>query len=501
MKVLGLDLSTQSCTGLLLDLTTGSLTSRIEVPYASLPNTYNTQAGCISSGNRVWCDPRLWLDAVDTLFQRLQDSGLTGEIEAVSGAAQQHGTVYLTSAAFSSPSDLETTSLAGWLGPGLATFQSPIWKDASTTRECEEIEACMGGGEALQRITGSKLYERFAAPQIRKIWKGKTELYQTTAYILPIAAFMTAVLAESTSYSLDYTEGAGTGLMDIRLKAWNERLLTATAPDLRRKLPNLLPSGSVTGLIRSYFQRKYGLKANCKAIIWSGDNPCSALGLGLTAPGTLGVSLGSSDTLFFPLATVPASSCSTVFLTLTGDYLPIIVVKNGASARLQVRDFLSLTWESFEQQAAQPVSSLFLFFSQVEITPALSLPLVDPLSPSDPTLCRALLDSQVLNLKVATEGMAGRVREVRVTGGAVECRPLLQVLADVFQVPVCRSEGTDHAALGAAVSAAYGLVGDWEEAGKRVDRRITERIPPNPGMYAHYLEKEKRFKLLLQSNY
>ena len=498
MKVLGLDLSTQSCTGLLLDLSTSSLCSRIEVPYDCLPNTYHTQGGCISAGNQVWSDPRLWLDALDSLFQRLCEAGVSGEIEAIAGSAQQHGTVYLRSTLSTSPE--EGQSLASWLSPLLATYQSPIWKDSSTAAECEEITTLIGGAEAVQRITGSKLYERFPAPQIRKIWKGNKDLYQDAAYILPISAFMTAVLSDSTGFSLDYTEGAGTGLMDIRLKAWDEGLLAATAPDLKQKLPTLHPAGTITGLIRPYFQQRYGLKPSCKAVIWSGDNPCSALGLGLTAPGTIGVSLGSSDTLFFPVPSVPESNVSTVFLTLTGDYLPIIVVKNGASARLQVRNSLSLTWESFDQLASTPTPSLFLFFSNAEITPPLSHPLVSALSSSDPTLCRALIDSQVINLKIATEEMQGNVREIRATGGAAECRALLQALADVFQVQVSRSEGTDHAALGAAISAAYGVLGDWEEAGKRVNRPIVERIQPDSGLISYYCEKETRFKLLLQSN-
>ena len=46
---------------------------------------------------------------------------------------------------------------------------APIWQDSSTTRECRDLEAAVGGAQALADLTGSRAYERFTGNQIMKV--------------------------------------------------------------------------------------------------------------------------------------------------------------------------------------------------------------------------------------------------------------------------------------------------------------------------------------------
>ena len=39
------------------------------------------------------------------------------------------------------------------------------------------------------------------------------------------------------------------------------------------------------GRVSNYWCEKYGLSSNCEIIAFSGDNPCSLIGLGLNKPG------------------------------------------------------------------------------------------------------------------------------------------------------------------------------------------------------------------------
>ena len=73
-------------------------------------------------------------------------------------------------------------------------------------------------------------------------------------------------------------------LMDIRTKEWHRRALDATAPDLEAKLPPLAASSHAIGAVNPYFH-KYGVNPEALALVWTGDNPSSLIGLGLTDRG------------------------------------------------------------------------------------------------------------------------------------------------------------------------------------------------------------------------
>ena len=57
------------------------------------------------------------------------------------------------------------------------------------------------------------------------------------------------------------------------------------------------PGASIVGPLARYWQERYGFPA-ANIVVWSGDNPCSLIGVGLVREGRLAVSLGTSDTVF-----------------------------------------------------------------------------------------------------------------------------------------------------------------------------------------------------------
>ncbi len=149
--------------------------------------------------------------------------------------------------------------------------------DSSTGKECREIAEKIG--KRLQTDTGSPAIERFTGPQIRKIWKENEEVYNSTAHIQLVSSFMSSIISGKVS-PIDYGDGAGMNLLNLKTLQLDPEIAEATAPELLDKLPPPVPSSTVIGNISGYFCSKYGFKPETKCIVWSGDNPNSLIGTG-----------------------------------------------------------------------------------------------------------------------------------------------------------------------------------------------------------------------------
>ena len=98
-KYLGLDSSTQSLTGLVIDTDDGAISTEVSIGFdAHFAEQYGVENGVIELGDGVvHSAPLMWADALDLLFKTLQSQGVDlGQIRSISGSGQQHGTVYLS---------------------------------------------------------------------------------------------------------------------------------------------------------------------------------------------------------------------------------------------------------------------------------------------------------------------------------------------------------------------------------------------------------------------
>ena len=68
-------------------------------------------------------------------------------------------------------------------------------------------------------------------------------------------------------------------------------------PDLSSKLEVAVSSSTVVGTVSDYMVERYGFLPECVVGAFTGDNPSSLAGLAIKQ-GDIGLSLGTSDTLF-----------------------------------------------------------------------------------------------------------------------------------------------------------------------------------------------------------
>ena len=301
---MGLDSSTQSLTAVVIEIDGDErkVLDQRSIRFDEDLASYGCQNGVLTHSDPLVAhsNPVMWAEALDRLFAVFAGEGPfpLDKLRAIAGSGQQHGSVYFNSEAGSRLSSLDPgRELVGQLEGIFSRSTSPIWMDSSTSSECEAITAAVGGSGELAGLTGSKAFERFTGPQIRKFHQEDPEGYDATCRIHLVSSFMATLLA-GTDAPIDPGDGAGMNLMNLREKDWAPAALEATAPGLSGKLPAIEESWSIIGSLSNYWVERYGFSPATRVVCWSGDNPCSLVGVGLVKPGRLAISLGTSDTLF-----------------------------------------------------------------------------------------------------------------------------------------------------------------------------------------------------------
>jgi xylulokinase len=511
---LGFDASTQSLTGIVLEIagSTRRVAFQRSLNFDAEFPRYGTRNGVLPPppGDPLVASspPLMWIEALERFMQILKDeSGLDlTQLRAVSGAAQQHGSVYLNAGGASRLAGLDPAQpLVEQVRDLLSRADAPIWMDSSTTAQCAAITQAVGGDDALARLTGSRAFERFTGPQIRKFSERDPAGYAATDRIHLVSSFLASLLIGAHAPT-EPGDAAGMNLMDLAARRWADVALRATAPDLARKLPDLVPPWSVIGRLARYWVERFGLPP-ANVVAWTGDNSSSLVGVGLVTPERIAVSLGTSDTVFglleAPQVDTSGDGVGHVFGAPTGGYMALVCFKNGSLARERVRDAYGLDWDGFARALRDTPpgnrGAIMLPWFEAEITPPVLAPGVRRygLDAADAAAnVRAVIEAQMMATARHAAWMGRRIVAIHATGGAARNRDILQVMADVHDADVYQLEVGEAAALGAALRAFHG---DELARGRRVSWEDVvpgfvepaARLPPNPRNVAVYTELKR----------
>ncbi|KAG0296764.1 hypothetical protein BGZ96_008624 [Linnemannia gamsii] len=613
---LGLDLSTQQLKVIVLEQLDNNYIvnknddglrthSSFAIHFDSELPQYHARGGVhahAQQGNGVVTAPVLmWVEALERVFEKMKIAQFPfHRVVSISGAAQQHGSVYWSNGATQAfkvlreslpGSSSSSSTLVEIFKDAFTVAQSPTWQDTSTTNQCEEMEMFLGkleykrrglsgttitvgdaatarevsavrllGQQRLAELTGSRAYERYTGSQILKIVQESPEVYQSTTRISLVSSFLASLLIASYA-SIDVADGSGMNLLDIRTKTWDPSLTrfidqggrvdfestehATAANSLMDKLGEVDASGEkVQGVLSSWFVNHYGFSPDVKIVTFTGDNPATVMAL-RAERGDAMVSLGTSDTLLLytdthassishsddspatdtdkkkqetgtSAAAATAARLSVGYLCHPVDSKGVLMLycaKNGSLARERVRDlYADSNWDRFDYYLREGMDSgggkekcVGFYFFDREIWPPVqgvyrfeSDVAVDEFGgEADDTAKRAanvvaICESQFLAMRIrSSQGETSStsstsssslnppgISRILATGGASSNRVLLQLLANVFGVPVVsmgaadQQPGAGSAAWGAARKAyMYGQqdAADDISVGKKVD--------------------------------
>ena len=178
---LGFDLSTQQLKGI-------AVTSDLKVSYEAVfdfdadASGFDITKGVMTNEaeREVFAPVAMWLQAVDTVLQRLKSKGIDfGRVMGLSGAGQQHGSVYWNKEGEYALKNLDKDqTLQSQLDHAFSYPYSPNWQDASTQEQCDIFDRHLGDEGQLAINTGSKAHHvslvllcvRIFGPVEKAIW-------------------------------------------------------------------------------------------------------------------------------------------------------------------------------------------------------------------------------------------------------------------------------------------------------------------------------------------
>nr|GAT60769.1 predicted protein [Mycena chlorophos] len=481
---LGLDLSTQQLKAVLI-AEDASVVHESAVHFDNDLPKYNTVNGAIQGplDGEVTSPVAMWLDAIDLLMERMKSAGIDfSAIAAISGAGQQHGSVYWSADAETLLSSLDAKlPLREQLAPNAFSIQrAPIWQDSSTTEDCRALEDVIGGPQILADLSGSRAYERFTGSQISKIRRLDAAAYAATSRISLVSSFIPSLFLGHIA-PIEVSDASGMNLMNVLSCKWDHRLLEACGgPGLRVKLgPEPVPGGTSLGNISEWWSKRWGFSPECIVAPFTGDNPATVVSL--SAPGDALLSLGTSTTLLLsiPPADTPPKRFTTSHLlshpTTLDAQIAMLCYKNGALTREQIRDrFCEGSWDRFNADVEStpagnngymglyfplpeiiPPNVVGDFFYKVEdnaqITPVENIP-----NDAHP---RAILESQFLSIRSRIAAIlpphAPHLHRLVVAGGSSSNDTIRQLAADLFDMKVYVSGTKQAAGMGGALLAKY----------------------------------------------
>jgi len=479
---LGFDLSTQKLKAVLVNDKLETL-AHAEVKFDTDLPEFRTTGG-VNNGpgkNEFYVYPVMWLKALDMVLDRLVVQGADlGTVLAISGSAQQHGSVYWSQHGIETLRNLDADKFLHCQldESAYASSRAPIWMDSSTDQQCEEMEAAIGGRSVMVEVTGSKCYSRFTGPQIRKMYQKRPDCYMSTARISLVSSFLASIFLGDVA-PIDFSDASGMNLFDIKEKRWSDLCLNACAPDLGDKLGEPVPSPTIIGNVGSFFVQRYGIPAACKIVAFTGDNPSALAGMAI-GQDWIAISLGTSDTVMLGLSDPVSLHGGHVLVHPTENgYMGLLCFRNGSLVRdIFRRAEANNNWEYFSELLDSTprgnYGNLALHFVSNEIIPNVKGTLRwNKLSNLDTdisargvtkfaspqTEIRALIEGQMLHRRAVASDIGfnfGENTKILATGGASANKSILQVMSDVFNAPVYTQKTAEAALLGAAFRARYG---------------------------------------------
>lgn len=403
-------------------------------------------------------DPEEWYrQTIAGLKQLLENfDGNPEEIKGLSFSGQMHGLVLLNE---------ENKVLR----------HAILWNDTRTTKQCEQIYNTIGEDELL-KITKNPALEGFTLPKILWVMEKEPHIFkQVHKFLLPKDYVRFRL---TNKIHMDYSDAAGTLLLDVRNNSWSQEILKAF--HIPEKIcPALVHSHDFVGRITAEIASETGLAETTKVFAGGADNACGAIGAGVLEEGKTLCSIGTSGVILSYELNSERDFSGKVH------YFNHAVANTYYTMGVTLSAGYSLSWfrDTFAKDQAYdellkginkiPIGSNGLLFTPYlvgERTPHADSNIRASFIGIDSShtikhFARAVLEGITFSLNETIEIFreSGKSIDTIISiGGGAKNEDWLQMQADIFNTRVIKLRSEEGPGMGAAMIAAYGC--GWFES-------------------------------------
>ena len=262
MSVLGLDIGTSTCKGIVLSKN-GNILLQKQVDYSSAVQV---------RGEAAEIDPAVFRDSAAEVIRSLAAKVLEDPIEAI--AVSSHG---------------ETLIPIG--ADGAPLMNAMLSMDRRWEKQVEQLVASLGE-EKIYSVTGALPHSQFPIPKIMWLQEEHPEIASVVTNFDTASDYIHRCLG-IPGY-VDYSMASRFGGFDVKRHKWSEEILGAAqiSPELFSKP---VCGGTRLGKIPREIAAQLGLSDSVWLVAGGHDQPCAAIGMGVVDTDTITVSAGSYE--------------------------------------------------------------------------------------------------------------------------------------------------------------------------------------------------------------
>jgi len=266
MAVLGIDVGTTGSRALVLDEAGRAVSGSAEHEAFRSPQTGWAEQ-----------DPDDWWRACQIAVRRALDAaGTSGAaVQAIGLSGQMHGAVLMDAA-------------------GAVLRPAIIWCDQRTEAECRWIESTIGASRLLE-LTSNPALTNFTLTKLIWVRAHEPETWARVRHVLLPKDYVRWRL--SGEHAIDVADASGTLMLDVARRRWSSDVLDQVGIDVRL-LPRVFESPEICARVSRAAAAALGVPAGTPIVAGAGDQAAGAVGMGITRPGAVSATIGTSGVVF-----------------------------------------------------------------------------------------------------------------------------------------------------------------------------------------------------------